>query len=1422
MKKIILIALTMIFFTHSAQREQMRQRPEQREPMRQQQREPERLEQSEQKEPERSEQREPMRQEQDRQEPERPAQREHHESERSEQREQQEPIRQEQERRKEEMRQEQKPKNPTEEIEAFFSFFPAPNQPEFALLPELNGIITLVYEETLGVPPNIFNAIKRIYTLLQILALEEDHVSLKHLSGQQRKDLNDQIMQRCLQSSTWQDYNKTFITESLEYGMSLLKSVHQQEKMIFTYIPSFETAYYSQGYTQVRDGAELVRLSLVLSDGMRERSLAQCEWSKLKNIDALYDEVERYQEGEFYLVTKKIRTLLKDPKKYHFPPNTPFVNRNGAVSPAFNHFVYRDRDGHLEVSEHAKILLDIDKNNQPYLTALGNFIFTYDTNQNGPSLRRNPIFNDLFLETTHGLQPTNGFLKIMVLDSIKIINAHIAYLFNATNLESTMQKLAELERKEPNILQRFPNILPYVPQDYPYLAGIQEVLPRVAQHSEPQAQVQGFFSWIGHAISSIGHAFESAADAVANVAKKAWNDVKKAGESLGKDILHGIEDFGRGVGSFFAATAMAFVHPSEAGGFFESSMDHFKDMASDVGDAMKQVGTIVTSTVSVAASLAGQTIGAILQDSKIGANLAGAVDAVVGGVVNIVVAEADATVSFVGDIFRLQAEAVEICAMSIAAIGSKSAEKEWFREGADIGKDIVTSMLTEVTFVTKAIGAALTAIMKGLAYLCASIVNLIGDVAGDLAALGATLAGGNALDALKAAQAGVHKWRRTIIGSIMLVGGLALTVATGGLSAEMTIPEMMMAGSMLVVGGGMMAIGTVGDVQQDIAAHKKMAFETTLLKKYSAAVPQQAIAAKACESSAMIEAAAQFATERENSERGLVYYQNFLNNQFNNTISTQSTALGNFYKQYALPDPATGVSSSDPGHLYGIKTERIALNPAGGLYTFNAARNTFAQEIATAPQQTHKTTQNTIFTVNKSSTGLWINQKDLSNVVGPQMLEVEVRWRTLYETEGNFYVGIFLSEQVMNLPILQALNKNYDDALKLSGDNAALYVEKTWENLDAFNRNLLNYNHLSRNLVIYRENGFTPTLGFYQHNGAGDGWINRDFSGIKYQRGVWYRMKMGIHGTTTRVKCWEEAGGEPGEWVTFTIPQAERFPTAKPINLPNDKDPFEINVPAPKHQTPKPEPQQTQERTPQREQQNSQEQSTQRWSVSKAKEDNARQTDQWHMTKAKEDLAAKTDQWHESQPQEDTGVQTQGWVLSGKEQRAKSETIDQALGSLGMITSGVAVEYQIVSPATVLEVMPARKKVDAKLNNDFKQEGVLANEKERGKQWLLKHGTALPTMQMADQAPNSIQDKNYSSQQNLHANNQNQEQNPREQNPREQKQQPEEKPQEQAPPEKPAHSTFWYLQHGQTPPSKANINSKISKDGKYASLGGPS
>lgn len=1294
-----------------------------------------------------------------------------------------------------------------QQLEAFYSIFPDPTQQQFALLPALNEIITFVYEQALHVPPVIFNAIQRFYAFLQARALEENNIVLENLSEQDKQKVNAHIIELCMNSSIWQNYNKIFITQSLEYGTSLLHSVHQAEINIFTYIPNFETAYYSQGYTEIRNGAELVRLSMVLSDAMRNRSINQCDWAQLTNIDQLYSAIENYQESEIYALNKVLQTLLKDPTKYPFPNNISLINHNNEVSQAFNHFVYKENNGQLKVAEYAQFIMNIDQNNHPYLTALGNFIFKHDTNQAGPYLAKNPVFDVLFQDTEDGPMPQPIFLEILAFEGIKLLGSDLAYYFNNTNLEPTMQELTALEQQYPGILQGFPNILPYMPQDYPYLDAIQKLTPIVAENTTSQASVQGWFSRMIHSVASgfrtaadaIASDTVTAADAIATSAVAAGHAIASAGKNLGHDLKYGLLDFARGTGYFFAAAAMAIGNPSKGAQFFQKSFTNFSNMGTDISGSIKAVGTIIGSAASVATTSVAQIMGGLIGDNQLGTDLAGLSSVAIGSIVSAVVDLSDYAVEGVLDVYRLSAEAVMVlesaimaAAASAVGVDAGSYQNAFLQEGNYFAKDTVLSILTELTFLADAIGAILTGIMESIAYLCCCLIDVIGDVFGDLAAMGADLCGYNGLNAWEKVKNGVQTWRGTIIGSIMLVGGTALmfTGVGSGLGA-----------AMLVVGTGMMAIGVWGDYQQDVQAKRNMEDQKNLLAKYSAAIPQEEQATQAMASAAMVEKSAQFVAIKQNSERNLVYYQNFVNSEFNNTISTKGFGLGSLYQILTMPDSQEGTISADPGYSYGIKTDRMALNPSGGFYTFNSARNTFAQEIATAPQQTHQTSQSTTFTLNPSTPDLWINQKDLSNVWQTDGFEVEVRWRTIYETEGNFYIGVFVSEKVMNIPLLQALNKNYKDALELSGSNAAQYTEATYENLDTFNRNLLNYNHLSRNFVIFRENGATPSLGLYQHQGPEDGWLNRNIGGVNYQRGVWYRMKVSINGQTTQVKCWEEAAEEPSEWTSFNTTPATKFPTITPIKLPNDVNPFEMII------TPA-APASNSSNKPTTQSNTDSQTNTSTWTTNQANNGPQVDTSSWSAAQQNTGPQADTSTWTTAQATNNPQPGTSTWVISAQSQEEESNNIiNNAIGSMGIIASGAAVEYQILSPATTPKILPARKKINAKVVSSYQQNRMSLQEQERERQWIIQNLKEVEIDNTTSEKPTpSTPTKKQ----------------PTIQQPAMLQPTVTQPPTAQDSPAAPEHSVIWYLQNEGSQPTQTNINAEISAAGKFAVLGGPS
>lgn len=1206
-------------------------------------------------------------------------------------------------------------------INSFFSVFPDPTQPGNDLLPSLNQAVQRAYHDGLGLPDVLIANVKRFYSYLQqgaidtaladlevkinqaqtdlshattgdpqIPTLQQNLSTLQQQFATQRAALDSSIVSLCTKTDAWQQHLKMFIADSFEYELALLSSVHEQEKMIFSYLPTFETAYYSDGYAQLRNGSELVRMFLVLTDAMRQRAVAQCsDWSTIADQDALYTAIETFKESDFYSFAKRFDLVSTSTARYPFPAGASVYNTDGSIASGFSRYLTLGENKQLQPTATGAIALAVDETNQISFTALGNMLFTYRpaSSTSGIGLDYKPDFYKLFQETPAGFAPKPLYMELMGFSGIKLLNGGVQYLFNTANLEDTMQKLVALGD---DFLENFPSIIPYAPSDYLYLDDINQLMPLVNPKNADASSPQSAASFFHHMIHAISHAFNTAIHAIKDAT---WTIIHKT-EDFFVSGYHAVVHFSEGL----YYTGMAFFTGSKdalskAGKAFNAVGSNLNQMGNDIVSIINATAQIAKSTMSVIGTVVGQTIGAVLANPNLGDDLSGLIDTIANTFIDVT---ADITNLYVqmGSVYiRLSYEAISILGSSVAGVLSGGFGGQGFANVKEMGnffvKDMLESLLTTATFYVTQFTDGFKNFMQGVGYLVSTIADVAADLAGAVGALNALAHGGSGADAFYKWQDKVNEHRRLITGvvttAIMVGMSLAAIPFSGGMSLSVGIGA-----TMAIMGAGMMAMSVVGNAQEDTNAIHEKAQQEAFLDKYKVYVPDNQKVSGIFQNLALTELTAKMASTEQNYERGLVYFQNYLNSTFNSLTSTAAFGLGNFYKQLTTVDPTVGTSPADPGYLYGIKTDRIALNPGQGFTVYNKQRNTFAQEVAEAPTQIVTGSDNTTFTLNPSPTQFWLNQKDLSTIPNNQPLSAEVRWRSIYETEGAFYIGLFMSERSLDLDTLHALYKNYEDARLLSGADASIYVDQAWENLDTFNRNILNFDHLARCFVLFRQNGSTsPALGLYQHEGPGNGWLDQNVAPVSYQTGVWYRMKISVSPTQTQVKCWQEGDVEPDWQKQIATTPAEPFAPIAPLNLPTSKDTT----------TAANTPQLTSATTTQHTADGT-------WTL-------AVQTNKGVVTSQGSD-------WALTAPTTTTGTAGQaGWSLNATSQN-NTQAPNQPAGSLGFIASGAAVEYEIISPASVIEITPARKANDTKVEKTFTDNGIVPIEKDREKAWVQK------------------------------------------------------------------------------------------------------
>ena len=245
----------------------------------------------------------------------------------------------------------------------------------------------------------------------------------------------------------------------------------------------------------------------------------------------------------------------------------------------------------------------------------------------------------------------------------------------------------------------------------------------------------------------------------------------------------------------------------------------------------------------------------------------------------------------------------------------------------------------------------------------------------------------------------------------------------------------------------------------------------------------------------------------------------------------------------------------------------------------------------------------------------------------------------------------------MDQAALAALYKNIDDLQASKDPNTYPQLQEAVSNLTAANMNILNFNNKGKAFVMFKESlNATPSLGMYEHQGAG--WINKNIAPVNYQTGVWYRMKMKVEGSNASVKCWLDTDVEPANWQgTYPVSMDNQFVYPTPITTSSQK----TTPPA----------------TP---------------------------------------LIA------------DSGVGLQAYDAVKKSwasytpatQVPTSAAKSNFAGSMGVITSGAAVEYQVITPKTSIVVSDVRAASNTAINTQLTNKGILPLEIDEEKSFLSK------------------------------------------------------------------------------------------------------
>ncbi len=1099
-----------------------------------------------------------------------------------------------------------------EQLSAFFSLFPDPAK-TFPALSELDDTVALFFNKTLGITGTNLSMIQRFYAYLKQEAIQDfiEQTSAKGSSKslhdtfieaqsqlaiathhndtqaitQWTATVNDLtttlnqtlqtklapvLLTACMNTDSWQNHLKVFIANSFTYELQLLATINQDEIKMFSFLPQFETAYYSTQYTTLRTSADYVRTLIIITDILRSRALAQCnDWKTITDPAQLYDAIETFKEGDFYTFCQKYDILQT--QKTVTPLQHQVVQQSSGkasiIAPGYRN--YLTFEGSAIVPQKGMEALFSIENTTISLTPLGAFLLEEKmiTPVKGTpyaGLTQTPYFFKLFEENQNdtGHLPTKLFLELVSFNALRVLGSLTNYLFNDENLSSTMKSLDTLQSNKLFNTALFPNFIFYQPEDELLLESINTLTKTLSLNPVKGATPAGFWSDLWHdikgAFESMGHTFKTD---FTKIGDDLWHTVQDAGD-LFVHLAYSVEDVG--IGLYYQTGIACLVQgisysdaSTDAGNYFDAAAQQIADAGNSCMYMVDNLTDVAQEIQNMANSVIAQTVGAIVDDPGLGSDLENCLDEVASIAIGAFRDSTDFLINVGTSMVKLTFEATmmleEAAVGAIESVGSAMSGNYYSggfnafeTTGQYFAKDLILSILQAATLLVTTFTDALKSLMVAIGYLTSAITDLIVDVAGIAAGLEAVVTGGNFFSADKALQTTMNAHRRLISSIVSLVLMTAITVATLGTGSAL---EIGIGAVMLVMGTGMMALSVIGANQQDMQAIYEKQSQEDFLETFSAYVQALPVAQNALQAATLAETSERLQEQGINGDRGLVYYQNYMNSTLNALRSAQGYMLSSIYDQLLTPDtqnyPKTQILYADAGYNYGIKTNRFDINPSQGFRVFNAGRGTFAQEIAAQPAPFNNgIAQNVTLASNALAQSLasqtsgtsqtvttfphFITQKDISACTTP--LSVEVRWRIIYQTKGDFYIGIYLNKNYIDTGFLNAITNNFEtfaqQSIPFANSISLQAFQNKWKSFDTFNRYLYNFDNKAKAFVCYQndQTNNAPALGIYEHSDKQFILSNQTPTESRnwFARGAWYRMTATLSNQQLSVSFYKE------------------------------------------------------------------------------------------------------------------------------------------------------------------------------------------------------------------------------------------------------------------------------------------------------------
>jgi hypothetical protein len=570
------------------------------------------------------------------------------------------------------------------------------------------------------------------------------------------------IDQKDIQNSTiWQYFCKSMITDIYTYIKLGLNIIHNTEKQEFNYIPHFETSYYDQDFEQLRNINAIVRIKIELEQQIQHHYLAMCnDWKNLPITN----------QSDTKNKNKSTLTVYK-------------ATRNSALTD----FYKKTHDVHTLMGTRDKVNQGQNINSKDLLSSpqmvspLKDYVFCYF------------LLYELYGQLTSFMTLDNLDKVISICSTSKLKPNIFPYtdeqyipISELLATKSAAQGNHKNSIHPPITTYKKEDLLDYKQMLNPTRKPTDQYLEqKLSEHTttNQSVQAQGFLSFFSNLGSDIVHAGKAAFSDIKKSAEQAWDATK----DLGKSIGYGVAGLALEIGG----------QETEGSAFWNKSQTDLRKSATALSKSVDDFGSALESgIVAPIAEITGDLVGFILDDQKIGADFNTIIANVADTVIDLAENATKDLAVFAVAFYALPALVISsIIQLVVAAVYAAAGKKG---AALDICHGILRSLVTVYLISLKVTKENLESIMTTMSVLMNSITTLFNDLIAEVCVI--VMSGGtsliyNLIDASEGKESSFNKMGdivrnalnqgRQIENQVLGVAiCVAVDVATGGAAVE--------------------------------------------------------------------------------------------------------------------------------------------------------------------------------------------------------------------------------------------------------------------------------------------------------------------------------------------------------------------------------------------------------------------------------------------------------------------------------------------------------------------------------------------------------------------------------------------------------------------------------------------------------------